>query len=149
MKYELVLRGYDGSSDKTDELVIWVESVLGPEEFERWLVFGNLLLADKSGVVIDWSGPLPDSFDTDFKVPEQGVQLEVRIRELVDISTMTQREYRALKYELDQRELVAAVGVDTSESEARKAFLRDLLAKAHWSIDANDGSIVHRAAEPV
>ncbi|WP_432263369.1 hypothetical protein [Cupriavidus sp. TMH.W2] len=145
MKFELVLRGFDGSTDETDDLVIWVGSNLSSQDFEIWLIARNLLLADRSGVVIEWS-VIPDSFEQDFQVPDEGVQLEARIRELVDISTMTEREFRALQAETERRELVTAKGEDTPENDARLVVLSDLLDKAPWCINMDDGTIVLKTA---
>ncbi|AET95310.1 hypothetical protein BYI23_E001490 (plasmid) [Burkholderia sp. YI23] len=141
MKYEVMLSGFNGATDETDDRILWISSEMSPDQLELWLRGNNLLLAGRSGVV--WAcGPLPASFPTEFDLPRDAAAFEQLIRERVGVETMTECEFRALMEEVKRRELLVSQGQGSAENDARLLVLRDLLGRAPWSIHVQSGRSV-------
>lgn len=106
--YELILKGFDGGTDATDHLIVWVESDLPQPQFVSWLHSSGLHVDPGISDVRSWN-TLPDGFDVDFVVPNQEDDLKARIVELlaqpVDLSQVTACE------EFNGVKRVAAAGI--------------------------------------
>jgi hypothetical protein len=84
-QYELTLRGFDGGTDETDDLVLWVASDLNEDDFQKWLdalelknsagdnLIGNVYVLDLDHLTVD------DGLD--FRLPEQAEEFVCHVRE--------------------------------------------------------------------
>lgn len=78
--FELVLQGFDGGTDATDHLILWVaaDSQVDVEQF---------LTAYGFSLAVEFGDDLPDAYDKDdgidYVLPAEAAQLKVRIQELL------------------------------------------------------------------
>jgi len=81
--YELTLRGFNGASDETDHLIIWVESPMSETETKKFLSGSGLYRPD--GLVTETIAiPEVTSADqADFVLPDQIDGLISRVRQVV------------------------------------------------------------------
>lgn len=80
---ELNLRGFNGNTDETDHLILWVESDLSETQTQACLAEAGLYV--EGGVIANFYA-LPETMPTDehdFRLPEQLRQLTIRAESLV------------------------------------------------------------------
>lgn len=86
--YEITLRGYDGSTDDTDHLVLWAKSALDADALKREMANFGLLV--ENGLVTEVV-PLPPEFAIeariDFELPRQLAELKARAEFLCALET--------------------------------------------------------------
>lgn len=84
MKFELTLRGFNGETDHTDHLVLWVEADMSVDELKAALRTQGLW---EAGGVVSEVDSLDIEFGTmDFELPEGLERLGDRIRKLVEVT---------------------------------------------------------------
>lgn len=76
-KIELVLAGFDGSTDKTDHLILAV-NVESAEELQQFIDTSGL-----GSAILGYCPLPPDYHAIDFTLPAQAALLKARINELV------------------------------------------------------------------
>lgn len=78
--FELVLNGFDGSTDKTDDLILWV-AVDRKADLEHFIAANNL------SQLVEFGDDLPESYTIgdgiDFQLPAHAEQLKARVAELL------------------------------------------------------------------
>ncbi|MYM92763.1 hypothetical protein [Duganella vulcania] len=82
--FELVLKGFDGSSDATDHLILWVKTSFDMDELVGWLIEEGLY-GDCESAVIHAVLNLPDVVDEpglDFDLPLQAAEFKLRVSAL-------------------------------------------------------------------
>lgn len=68
-KYEMVMPGFNGGTDETDDRVLWIESDLPAADLEAQLKLHNVMDPATS------LSELPEDADVDFRLPEQLAEL--------------------------------------------------------------------------
>lgn len=75
MKYELILDGFNGSSDETDDHIIWVSSPLSFKDMQQRIL--HLIGKQCTSVVT-----LPNDVPVDFKLPRDEAKLIAKVKEV-------------------------------------------------------------------
>lgn len=90
-RFELTLAGYNGSTDKTDHLIIWLRTSLGQEDLVARLSAAGHYPAKVTSVTL-----LPAIFPAELQFPEDKEKLAERIALLVETKVSTQQPTKVI-----------------------------------------------------
>lgn len=110
-KYEIILEGFNGGTDETDDRVVWVETSGDVKEIEAFL--------NESGVKNFSIVVLPAVNPADFRFPEQKDAMLSRIRLVLQPKTITMSVVDLLKTAEPQRRVVCAANKYVSHFDGK------------------------------
>lgn len=121
--YELTLRGFKGDTDKTDHLILWVETEMSESQVKQYLTTAGLLGPGRliEEIISLWETSPMDR--ADFLLPAQFDEFKSRVEQLTRREPVIEMLFAAAD----------AHGEDTGEPDHAVGDLQDLLRLA-WGI---------------
>ncbi|WP_341744655.1 hypothetical protein [Azonexus hydrophilus] len=93
-KYEMVVTGFNGGSDSTDDLIIWVAA-------ESLDIIESMVAEKQLAGMVRTVGEVPENFGEDYTLPAEAEALEARIRTLASRQTTRVRLTLEVEYALN------------------------------------------------